>query len=152
MSMTKNDFKVFINKTIHIIWKSFFFIRSSYKTFQEIIIQQYESHGNHYASSPNESLGECDKQEEHWDNDNNVLVFFAIIVIKKKYPNKSNIGEKKTLCLIYCIIQGSERTCWGHHCSRWRTIMAMGDDVGRWEMWWQARAALWPKSSSCDIK
>lgn len=50
-------------------------------------------------------------RKQHWDNDNNVLVFFAIIVIKKKYPNKSNTGEKKTLCLIYCIIQGSERTC-----------------------------------------
>ena len=35
-------------------------------------------------------------RKQHWDNHKDILVFFAIIVIKKKYPDKSNIAEKKT--------------------------------------------------------
>lgn len=89
MAMIKNDFTVFKNKTIHIIWKSFF-IRSSYKTFQEIIIKQYESHGNHYVSSPNErGWVSVTNRKQHWDNDKDVLVFFAIIVIKKNTLRKT---------------------------------------------------------------
>lgn len=45
-------------------------------------------------------------RKQHWDNDNNVLVFFAIIVIKKKYPNKSNTGEKKLFVSFIALFKG----------------------------------------------
>lgn len=34
-------------------------------------------------------------RKQHWDNDNNVLVFFAIIVIKKEIPQQKQYRREK---------------------------------------------------------